>query len=168
MGVIVDGPGSKSVPDVRVPTGNAEAKPLDLKPLIETARRHGLPMPSTEARLVLALTESWTAVGNRSTSRDPGVYSPAYLLREEPTGGIRILRGAEQVTVQARNDKEPLWLPFSTEEVEPKLGGHVSSFSRLSAFVCAVQTAALGDEDTAQAIWNRFSAVEVGNDARCS
>ena len=57
VGVIVDGPGSKSVPDVRVPTGNAEAKPLDLKPLIETARRHGLPMPSTEARLVLAYGE---------------------------------------------------------------------------------------------------------------
>ena len=80
VGVIVDGPGSKSVPDVRVPTGNAEAKPLDLKPLIETARRHGLPMPSTERGSSLRLRRAG-AVGNRSSSRDPAVYSPAYLLR---------------------------------------------------------------------------------------
>ena len=75
--VIVDGPGTKSVPDVRVPAGNADARPLDSEPLIETARRHGLPMPPAEARLVLAPMESWSVLGNRSTSRDPGIYSPA-------------------------------------------------------------------------------------------
>jgi flagellar motility protein MotE (MotC chaperone) len=50
--------------------------------------------------------------------------------------------------------------------VEPKPGGYVSSFDRLSAFVCAVQTAAIGREETAQAIWRRFGGSGWWSDAR--
>ena len=143
-----------------------DAKPLEVKALIEIAEHHGLPMPPRGARLVLAHTESWSVLGRQSTSRDPGIYSPAYLLKEESDGSIHILRGAEQETLQARHSQEPLWRPFSTEDVEPKLGGHISSFNRFSAFVCAVQTAAIGEEESAQAIWSRFSAAEWLSDAR--
>ena len=149
-----------------VATGHTDAKPLDAKPLVEIAKRHHLPMPPDDARLVLAHTESWRGLGSSSTSRDPGIYSPAYLLKEEANGNINILRGAERETLQARNNREPLWRPFSTAEVTPQLGGHVSDFARLSAFVCAVQTAARGDTDTAQAIWLRFSAAEWWSDCQ--
>jgi hypothetical protein len=145
---------------------NAAGTSLDAKHLIEIAERHDLPMPPAGARLVLAHTETWSVLGNQSTSRDPGIYSPAYMLKEDADGSIRVLRGAEQDTLEARHNQEPLWRPFSTDKVEPKLGGHVASFSRLSAFVCAVQTAALGDQETAQAIWERFSGGEWWSDAR--
>jgi len=147
-------------------TGSTVAEELDTKPLVEIAKRHSLPLPPVDARLVLAHTESWSVLGNQSTSRDPGIYSPAYLLEEKPNGSIRILRGAEYESLDTPHDQEPVWRPFSTEKMEPKLGGHVSSFSRLCAFVCAVQTAALGDQAKAQAIWRRFSTEGWWKDAR--
>ena len=136
---------------------SAQGESLDAKALVEIAKRHHLPMPPPDARLVLAHTESWSVLGKTSTSRDPGVYSPAYLLKEDADGSIHILRGAEYETLRTRHDQEPLWRPFSTEKVVPKLGGHVSRFAYLSAFVCAVQTAALDDQDRAQAVWQRVS-----------
>jgi hypothetical protein len=145
---------------IAVATGDAVAKSLDTKPLVKITKLYKLPMPPDDARLVLAHTGSRSMLGNRSTSRDPGIYSPAYLLKEDANGNIHILRGAERETLQARHNKEALWLPFSTAEVTPKLGGHVSDFSRLSVFVCAVQTAARGDQETARAIWKRFSAAK--------
>lgn len=156
------------VATLAVATGHSVAKPIDAKPpkpatpfdatpLVEIAKRYQLPMPPDDARLVLAHTKTTSCLGNKSTSRDPGIYSPAFLLKEESSGNIEILRGAERETLQAQGNRGPLWRPFSTAEVTPKLGGHVSDFSRMSAFVCAVQTAAHGDTDTAQAIWRRFS-----------
>lgn len=123
-------------------------------------------MPPANSRLVLAHTESWRGLGNRSSSRDPGIYSPAYLVKEDADGSILILRGVKEQTLQALYNHEPLWRPFSTDKVEPKLGGHVASFSRLSAFVCAVQTATLGDQERAQAIWDQFSGCERWSDVR--
>jgi hypothetical protein len=141
-----------------------DAKILDTEKLVAIGNRHSLPMPPREARLVLAHTETWGVLGNSSTSRDPGIYSPAYVLEERPDGSVLILRGTETRLLQS--DREPLWRPFSIEVVKPRLGGHVSSFSRLSAFVCAVQTAALGDEATAQTIWDCFSKEERWSEAR--
>src|SRR5450759_4153580 len=85
------------------------ANALDTNTLHEIASRHGLPMPPPQARLVLAHTESWQCLSNHSTSRDPGIYSPAYLLEEKPDGSIRILRGAEVVTLEVIKNGEPLW-----------------------------------------------------------
>jgi hypothetical protein len=55
---------------------------------------------------------------------------------------------------------EPLWRPFSAEKVKPKIGGYVKSFANVSAFVCAVQLAARGDDKNCQAIWERFAQEE--------
>lgn len=140
------------------------AESLPSKSLTEIATRYKMPMPPKEARLVLAHTESWSALSNPSTSRDPGIYSPAFLLEERTNGSAIVLRGTERQTLESRHGTEPLWRPFSTARVEPKLGGHVAAFDRLSAFVCAVQLAARGDESTAQDIWRRFSAEEWWSD----
>jgi hypothetical protein len=122
-------------------------------------------MPPKEARLVLAHTETWSLLGNSSTSRDPGIYSPAFLLEEKPDGSIVILRGTERRTIERRHETEPLWRPFSTAEVKPKLGGYVVSFDRLSAFVCVVQLASSGNDSVAQGIWRRFSTEQMWSDA---
>lgn len=132
------------------------ADSLDLDALVMIAERLELPMPPREARLVLAHTGSSRVLGAKSTSRDPGIYSPAYLIEEKPDGSVVILRGTERETLKAPRNWEPSLQPFSTGEVKPRPGGHIVCFSRLSTFVCAVQTAALGDEDTARAIWARF------------
>ena len=138
--------------------------PPAMKGLTEIAARHRVPMPPEEARLVLAHTESWRVLGNSSTSRDPGIYSPAFLLGENEDGSVIILRGAERQTLKKRHHAEPLWRPFSLETVEPKLGGHVVEFNRLSAFVCAVQSADRGDTATAEGIWQRFTAAKYWSD----
>ena len=130
----------------------ARADPFVTKELKEIAARHRMPMPPKEARLVLAHTETWSVLGSRSTSRDPGIYSPAFLLEQKADGSIVILRGTERQTLESTRNNEPLWRKFSTNHVEPKLGGHMVDFYRLSAFVCAVQVAVRGDDATAQAI----------------
>ncbi|PYJ61339.1 MAG: hypothetical protein DME24_06615 [Verrucomicrobia bacterium] len=126
------------------------------KELIRISSRHQMPMSPKEARLVLAHTGTWQGLGNFS-SLYPAIYSPASLLEEKPDGSIVILRGTEQQTVKKTWDERPLWLLFSDVVVEPKPGGYVTDFRRLSAFVCAVQCAAREDPGSAKAIWNRMS-----------
>jgi hypothetical protein len=137
---------------------NAKVDPLGVKPLVEMATHYRLPLPPQQARLVLAHTGSRLMLGSRSTSRDPAVYSPAFLLEEKPDGSVVVLRGAETEILKQRREAEPLFRPFSTEKVMPKRGGYAVDFDRLSTFVCAVQVAAIGKEEDAQEIWQRFSA----------
>ena len=146
-----------------IAASTAGADPLDTKPLVEIAQQHGLPMPPSDATLVLANTGGTLCLGNRSTSRDPAIFFPAYILETKPDGSIVILRGTETLTLSPRNNGEPLWRPFSAEEVVPKAGGYAVDFSMLSAFVCSVQAAALGDENSAQQIWQRFSVKGMWN-----
>jgi hypothetical protein len=134
------------------------AGPLDTKTLVAIAARHHVPLPPKKARLVLAHTESWSCIGSQSTSRDPAIYSPAFLLEEKADTSAIILRGMERQTLEKVYRREPLWRPFSLKQVKPRPGGHVVAFDYLSAFVCAVQAAARGDEPAAQGIWQRFAA----------
>lgn len=139
------------------------AEPLNTSVLTNIAARYNLPMPPKGARLVLAHTETWQVLGNHSTSRDPAVYSPAFLLEENTNGSIVVLRGAERETLDPSRS-EPLWRPFSTTFVKPRLGGYVVSINRLSAFVCAVQLAAQGEEAKAQQIWEAIENAEFLDD----
>src|SRR5262249_17104276 len=59
----------------------------------------------------------------------------------------------------------PRWRPFSDKVIKPILGGYISEFNRVSAFVCAVQLAARGDNATAQRIWRRVQGSELLKDA---
>jgi len=140
----------------QAPVQAADTWSTDMQELREIAVRHRVPMPPKEARLVLAHTESWSVLGNHSTSRDPGIYSPAFLLEEKSDGSVVILRGMDRVSLSKLGRGEPLWRSFSVEHVEPKLGGYAVEFSDLSAFVCAVQLATRRDERYAEQIWRRF------------
>jgi hypothetical protein len=136
------------------------AEAPDWKKLTAIANRHRVPLPPKKARLVLAHTESWSCLGSSSTSRDPAIYSPAFLLEKKADGSIVILRGLERQTLKKRGEWEPPYREFSLKEVKPRLGGHLVHFDYLSALVCAVQLAARGEEAKAQAIWKRFAAAE--------
>ncbi len=133
--------------------------------LIDIARRHHLPMPPAAARLVMAHTESWSMVGKESTSRDPAIYSPAFLLEERSNGIVRILRGTEEEQLDHQHDTQPRWRPFSDKTMKPVLGGHINEFSRISAFVCAVQLAARGEDSQTERIWRRVDGSEWLSDA---
>jgi hypothetical protein len=155
----MDSPETTTIHDEPALDDNAVVHSLDSQTLIEIARRYEVPMPPADARLVLAHTESWGDLGIREAfGLHLPIYSPAYLMTDETNRRIQVLRGAEQETLEVIQDQESLWLPFSTEHMVPKPRGVLSDFSVLSAFLCAVQTAARGDEDTAQAIWRRFAA----------
>jgi hypothetical protein len=148
------------------------AESPDWKKLTAIATRHRVPMPPKKARLVLANTQGRIVLGNRSTSRDPRIYSPAFLLEEKADGSVVFLRGLERQTLKKLSQREPPWREFSLKKVKPRLGGHVANFDYLSAFVCAVQVAARGDHTRAQGIWKRFAAAkwwtegEFGDDIR--
>ncbi len=148
-----------------MPFAATAADPFPAKDLIDTARRHHLLMPPTAAQLVLAHTESWSVLGTESTSRDPAIYSPAFLLEERSNGIIHILRGTEEEWLEHQHGNEPRWRPFSDKMTKPVLGGHISEFSRISAFVCAVQLAARGEDSQAELIWRKVAASEWLSDA---
>ncbi len=135
------------------------AESPDFKELAKIAVRLGMPLPPPEAPLVLAHTGSHSLLGGRSTSRDPGIYAPAFLLEERADRTAVVLCGTERQTV-GRNRREPLWRAFSLQPGERRLGGHVVDFGDPAAFVCAVQLAARGDEATAKALWQKFAAAD--------
>jgi|SRR6266850_468080 len=122
--------------------------------LVKLAVRHKMPLPPREARLVLVHTGSHIGIGDHS-SLYPAIYSPAFLL-EDNQERILVLRGTEKESLTRSQFKEPLQLPFSATPVQPKPGGYAVGFGRLSTFMCAVQLAARGDENTAQQIWENL------------
>jgi hypothetical protein len=65
-----------------------------MKELIAIAKRYEIPMPPKQAKLILAHTGWTTLLGNSSTSRDPGIYSPAFLLEKGKDGSVKVMRGA--------------------------------------------------------------------------
>src|SRR6476646_9209821 len=79
---------------------SVNAAQLAAPELVAIATRHGMPQPPGGAPLVLAHTGTWSVLGNQSTSRDPGIYSPAFLL-EDKTNSILVLRGTERQTLNA-------------------------------------------------------------------
>ncbi len=126
-----------------------------LKALTEMAARFRMLIPTAEKRLVLAHTGSHSSLGKSSTSRDPAIYSPAFLL-EESADSVVVLRGFTTETPKRR--REASWREFSTEPVKPAYGGHAVRFGQISTFVCAVQLAASGDLETAAKLLERYES----------
>ncbi len=102
-------------------TLRVHADTLDTAPLVRIAARYNLPCPPKEARLVLAYAESTQMLGNQSTSRDPKIYSPAFLLEEETNGDIVVQRGVGRQILTAEPNT-PLWRPFSTNYIPAEIG----------------------------------------------
>ena len=63
-----------------------DSQPPTLYEFAQIARRHGIPMPPQEAKLVLGMYDYINGP----------VYSPAFLLNQKPDGSAELLFGAEQ------------------------------------------------------------------------
>jgi hypothetical protein len=121
---------------------------LNTQPLVRLAMRHGVPMPPKPACLVLA-----------GTGQNPEIYSPAFLLEAKGDGSVIVLRGFRREVVSKNERGDALWHSF-----DPKLD-HVD-FRRVSAFICAIQLAALGDDARAQFLWKEVVDVRKWSDRR--
>ena len=132
------------------------ANRLDTKRLVDMTNRYQVPMPSKDARVVLAYTGYGTRVRDRI---DVSVYSPAFLLAKQQDGGVVVLRGfRREVIPKTEPDRPRLIRPFLAKEIDPEAAGYEPDFHCRSAFVCAVQLAARGDDANAQALWQQVAS----------
>jgi hypothetical protein len=135
-----------------------ERTTIDFQELIRIADRHDLPAPPGEASLVLANT-GWTQlVGSSSTSHDPGIYRPAFLLETLPGDRARVLMGWEERIVDSDADFRPAIRPFSPVPPEKKLKGHVLDRDPLSTIATVVQLSRRGDVENARLLWERIDS----------
>jgi hypothetical protein len=119
---------------------------LVTEPLVRIATRYGVPFPPRSAPLVLA-----------ATGPNSDVFSPAFLLEAKKDGSAIVLRGFRRETLSMDGRRNALWRPF-----DGKLD-HVD-FHRVSAFVCAVQLAARGDDERVQFLWKQIVDVTEWHD----
>ena len=120
---------------------------FDTAPLVQIARRYGVPFAPKGARLVYA----------RSITK-PDVYSPAFLLEQQPNGMIVVLRGFRRETIVDEGRKKPQSYPVEGKPDDPERLGIKIDFHRISAFICAIQCAVAGDEGRAQFLWRQLSS----------
>ncbi|MGD0900319.1 MAG: hypothetical protein ABR915_21005 [Thermoguttaceae bacterium] len=136
----------------------------DFSELAKIAERYRLPLPPKDAPLVLGNTEWTTLIGSSSTSHDPGIYRPAFLLERLPQGKARLLIGSEERVVASDADFRPATRPYSLVAPKPTLKGYVLDCTNLSSFVTAVQLAQRGATDDAKALWDQLKAAEFFDD----
>jgi len=137
-----------------VPTCFTSAQPLPTQELLQLAARYKMPTPPKDASLVFVHTGAKMGLGD-DQSLYPAVYSPGFLL-EDKQDRVIVMRGAETESLIRKDFREAIYLPFSTTPPQPAAGGYAAEFHRLSAFICGVQLAARGDENTAQQIWQNL------------
>ena len=113
----------------------------DFSELVGIAERYGLPLPPKHAILVLGNTEGITPLGSSSTSDDPGIYQPAFLLE-------RLRPGPRHAFWWAGRRRWLLPMPSTSRRPAPLarrpetgMRGYVLECNTLSAFVTAVQLA---------------------------
>jgi hypothetical protein len=128
-----------------------DSQPPTLRELAQLAKRHGIPMPPKEAKLVLASCEIdlW---------REENGYSPGFLLAEQRDGETVVLRGFEQQALYSRTGSAPASREFTADQAIAASAGFQLARSNSAALLCAVQLAERGDEVRAAAIIKRAAA----------
>jgi hypothetical protein len=127
-----------------------DSQPPTLYELAQIAKRHGIPMPPQDAKLVLAATGGCLG--------DQYGYTPAFLLQEMGDGDVRFLVGTEEEPFNSKrllhswdyDPNVPVWREFTLDTTLHS--NWQARFNRRSAFVCAAQLADRGDGVTAKAI----------------
>jgi hypothetical protein len=128
--------------------------------LVEIAERYELPRPPLKAPLVLANT-GWTSlVGNSSTSHDPGIYRPAFLLKRLPKGKALVLMGWTERVVSTDSEHQPATRRYTLVQPEAKLKGYLLACNNMSSFVMAVQLAQRGELGEANKLWEKVNDAE--------
>jgi hypothetical protein len=117
-----------------------DSQPPTLHELAQIAKRHGMPMPPKEAKLVLGYRYS-TLLGKPA-------YSPAFLLRSSSDGGCRLLVGDKETVLQSPTGGAPNWREFVLGDV-PDQESFAVHLHLPSAFVCAAQLEEIGQHEQA-------------------
>ena len=95
---------------------------IDFRGLDALAKRYGLRFPPKEGVLVLGTTGCRPLVGSSSTSLDPKIYHPAFLLERLPKGQARVLMGWEEKVVRNSAEHCPATRPYSLVPQKLALG----------------------------------------------
>src|SRR6476620_6676580 len=82
-----------------------DSQPPTLYELAQIAKRHGIPMPPKDAKLVLGVHKGLT-IGDRPN------YYPAFLLNESGDGSCVLLMGADELRRDRSSDARPDWQEF--------------------------------------------------------
>lgn len=143
----------------------AAADSPDFPTWIAIARRHGLPMPTAGARLVLVDT-GYVCTRDGSVDR----FGPGFLEETEGGDSVITLCGTRR-TAHPRRElalgltapaDDPMYVrrwfrPWTFDRPAMEPDRYRIDFFDESSFVCAIQLAACGDSATAGAVWRRFA-----------
>lgn len=132
----------------------------DFDKLIRIAKQYGLPMSPPDSQLALA-TRGWTTViegRNSSSSRDPGIYQPAFIVKSEAKTSKAIAQfGWSKEKIQDHQEHRPATREFSLETPRAKEGGYVLHLSDPACFVTSIQIAERGETDKANQLFEQFA-----------
>ncbi|HEX7898583.1 MAG TPA: hypothetical protein VF950_12535 [Planctomycetota bacterium] len=131
---------------------------VDLAELAKMADDYGLPAPPKTATLVLANTGWTTVLSNRSSSDDPGLYRPAFLIETLPDRQARVFWGWTEEEVSGDAGHRPATRPYSLEVQEKKPKGYLLRAADMPSAVTAVQLARRGDLDGAKKLWDAMNS----------
>jgi hypothetical protein len=129
-----------------------DSQPPTLHELAQIAKRHGIPMPPKEAKLVLTLNSWWF-----DDTQLP-VYTPAFLLSEDSQRTIVVLQGTEEKNIYADVSVPGVvsWRPYSLDPAQAAAGRYRVECSVTSALLCAAQLAARGQTGEGEEILQRL------------
>ena len=136
-----------------------EADP-DFDNLIRIAKQYGLPMSPPGSQLALA-TRGWTTMiegKNSSSSRDPGIYQPAFIVKDKLENANAIAHfGWSSEKIRDRQEHRPATREFSLEKPRAKESGYVLSLSDPACFVTSIQIAERGETDKANQLYEQIA-----------
>jgi len=141
-----------------VEADDAEAGP-DFDKLIRIAKQYDLPMSPPDSQLSLATRGCTTTIEGRhsSSSRDPGIYQPAFIANKLETAEATAYFGWSRVTIRDRPKHRPATRLFSLEKPSAKENGYVLRLSDPACFVTLIQLAERGETDKAKQLFNQFA-----------
>jgi hypothetical protein len=128
-----------------------DSQPPALRELAQIARRHGIPMPPKDAKLVLALNPGWEDGGVLP------VYTPAFLLRDPGDGTALLLRGWKEQRQDSQGLVPPglVCRPYSLDLEQAAAGRYRLECGLTSSLLCAIQLLEQGNEPDAEALYQR-------------
>ena len=132
------------------------APEVDFERLVAMTKRYDLPTPPREAALVLAASDGTSLIKNHSTSLDPGIYTPAFLIKDCGTTAV-VWQGWSSKEVESRADYRPALRPFSLQEPKPKKKGYVADFRNGESLIAAIHLAQRGEQKSAQALMAKLA-----------
>ena len=131
----------------------------DFDKLIRIAKQYDMPMSPPDSQLALA-TRGWTTMikgRNSSSSRDPGIYQPAFVVKNAvKTNKAIAYFGWSKKEIRDRQKHRPATREFSLEKPAAKESGYVLDLSDPACFVTSIQIAERGETDNANQLYEQF------------